>query len=212
LRSSHATSLGQIATSALPIKLRICKVLTWLATSFSLGAPLAASTEAQVDAAAEAAAATFGDWSASAGSVRAALPRGLASALEADREGLVPLADEETVLGPVRLNGELDRTAYQLRRSADMAERGEAFKYTDDPAVAAGPPVGHPAMVRVRVPLGPVAMFSASNFPFAFSVLGGDTASALAAGCPVVIKAHSGHLHLSNRVFGLIQQVLKAQG
>ena len=181
-------------------------------TGEAFGAPLPASTEAQVDAAAEAAAAAFGDWSASAGSVRAALLRGLASALEADREGLVPLADEETALGPVRLNGELDRTTFQLRRFADMAERGEVFKFTDDPAVAGGPPVGHPAMVRVRVPLGPVAMFSASNFPFAFSVLGGDTASALAAGCPVVIKAHSGHLHLSNRVFGLIQQVLKAQG
>jgi NADP-dependent aldehyde dehydrogenase len=66
-------------------------------------------------------------------------------------------------------------------------------------------------MVRQRVPLGPVAMFSASNFPFAFSVLGGDTASALAAGCPVVVKAHTGHLLLSNRVIGLVQQVLKAQ-
>ncbi|WP_037480626.1 aldehyde dehydrogenase family protein, partial [Sphaerotilus natans] len=69
-----------------------------------------------------------------------------------------------------------------------------------------------PAMQRWSVPLGPVAMFSASNFPFAFSVLGGDTASALAAGCPVVVKAHTGHLQLSNRVFGLIQQVLAAQG
>jgi NADP-dependent aldehyde dehydrogenase len=87
-----------------------------------------------------------------------------------------------------------------------------AFAVTDDPAVAGAPPVGHPAMVRQCVPLGPVAMFSASNFPFAFSVLGGDTASALAAGCPVVVKAHSGHLHLSNRVFGLVQQVLAAQG
>jgi NADP-dependent aldehyde dehydrogenase len=93
-----------------------------------------------------------------------------------------------------------------------MAERGVPFAYTDDPAVAGAPPVGHPAMVRQSVPLGPVAMFSASNFPFAFSVLGGDTASALAAGCPVVVKAHSGHLLLSNRVFGLIQQVLAAQG
>ena len=90
-------------------------------TGEAFGAPLPASTEAQVDAAAEAAAASFGDWSASAGSVRAALLRGLASALEADREGLVPLADEETALGPVRLNGELDRTAFQLRRFADMA-------------------------------------------------------------------------------------------
>jgi len=180
-------------------------------TGEPLGVPLPAATPEQVDAAAVAAHAAFAGWSASAGSTRAALLRALAAALEADREGLVALADEETALGPVRLNGELDRTAFQLRRFADIAERGVPFASTDDPAVSGPPPVGHPAMVRLSVPLGPVAMFSASNFPFAFSVLGGDTASALAAGCPVVVKAHSGHLLLSNRVFGLVQQVLKAQ-
>jgi acyl-CoA reductase-like NAD-dependent aldehyde dehydrogenase len=178
-------------------------------TGEPLGAPLPASTPEQVDACATAAAEAFVDWSSSNGATRASLLRGLAAALEADREGLVALADEETALGPVRLNGELDRTAFQLRRFADIAERGVPFDFVDDPAVPGAPPVGHPAMVRQRVPLGPVAMFSASNFPFAFSVLGGDTASALAAGCPVVVKAHSGHLFLSNRVFGLVQQVLK---
>lgn len=180
-------------------------------TGQPLGAPLCASTPEQVDAFASAAGAAFGDWSSSDGATRAALLRGLAGALESDREGLVALADEETGLGPARLNGELDRTAFQLRRFADIAERGVAFEVLDDPAVAGGPPVGHPAMVRQRVPLGPVAMFSASNFPFAFSVMGGDTASALAAGCPVVVKAHTGHLLLSNRVIALAQQVLKAQ-
>ncbi|UUZ63488.1 aldehyde dehydrogenase (NADP(+)) [Polaromonas sp. P1-6] len=180
-------------------------------TGEPLGAPLPAATPEQVDAAANAANAAFVSWSASAGTTRATLLRALAAALEADREGLVTLADEETALGPVRLNGELDRTAFQLRRFADIAERGVPFATTDDPAVAGAPPMGHPAMVRLRVPLGPVAMFSASNFPFAFSVLGGDTASALAAGCPVVVKAHSGHLLLSNRVFGLVQQVLRTQ-
>jgi len=177
----------------------------------ALGAPLLASTSAQVDAAASAAAQAFEAWATSTGEARGNLLRGLASALEADREGLVSLADVETGLGPVRLNGELDRTAFQLRRFADIAEKGLAFDRLDDPAVAGPPPAGHPAMVRQRVPLGPVAMFSASNFPFAFSVLGGDTASALAAGCPVVVKAHSGHLLLSNRVFGLVQKVLNAQ-
>jgi acyl-CoA reductase-like NAD-dependent aldehyde dehydrogenase len=180
-------------------------------TGEPLGAPLPVSSPEQVDAAATAAGLAFADWSASSGTIRAALLRGLATALEGDREGLVALADSETALGPVRLNGELDRTTFQLRRFADMSERGAAFDVLDDPAVAGGPPVGHPAMVRQRVPLGPVAMFSASNFPFAFSVLGGDTASALAAGCPVVVKAHTAHLLLSNRVFGLVQQVLKTQ-
>ena len=181
-------------------------------TGEPLGAPQPASTPEQVDAAALAASEAFVGWSASSGATRGALLRALAAALEADREALVSLADEETALGPVRLNGELDRTAFQLRRFADIAERNVPFDVLDDPAVAGAPPAGHPAMVRQRVPLGPVAMFSASNFPFAFSVLGGDTASALAAGCPVVVKAHSGHLLLSNRVAGLVQQVLKSQG
>jgi acyl-CoA reductase-like NAD-dependent aldehyde dehydrogenase len=181
-------------------------------TGEPFGAPLPAHTTEQVDAAAQAADQAFPQWSASTGAERATLLRGLATALEGDREALVALADEETGLGPGRLNGELDRTAFQLRRFADMAERGVAFASLDDPAVAGAPPMGHPAMVRQRVPLGPVAMFSASNFPFAFSVLGGDTASALAAGCPVVVKAHSGHLLLSNHVFRLVQTVLSQQG
>lgn len=180
-------------------------------TGEPLGAPLLASTSDQVDAAALAAAHAFEAWGASSGEARAHLLQGLAAALEGDREALVSLADEETGLGPMRLNGELDRTAFQLRRFADIVLRGGPFDVLNDPAVAGPPPAGHPAMVRQRVPLGPVAMFSASNFPFAFSVMGGDTASALAAGCPVVVKAHSGHLLLSNRVHSLAQQVLKAQ-
>jgi acyl-CoA reductase-like NAD-dependent aldehyde dehydrogenase len=181
-------------------------------TGQPLGVPLCVSTPEQVDACASAAGEAFGVWSSSDGGTRAALLRGLATALELDREGLVALADKETGLGPVRLSGELDRTAFQLRRFADIAECGVAFDSLNDPVVAGAPPAGHPAMVRQRVPLGPVAMFSASNFPFAFSVLGGDTASALAAGCPVVVKAHTGHLLLSNRVMGLVQSVLQSQG
>lgn len=180
-------------------------------TGLPLGESLPAHTPEQIDATVQAAAAAFTGWSASNGAQRAALLRGLADALEADREDLVALADQETGLGSARLNGELDRTTFQLRRFADLAERGVAFACTDDPAVAGAPPAGHPAMVRQRVPLGPVAMFAASNFPFAFSVLGGDTASALAAGCPVVVKAHNGHLLLSNRVFHIIQGVLRSQ-
>ena len=125
-------------------------------TGEALGAPLLASTSAQVDAAASAAAQAFEAWASSTGEARGNLLRGLASALEADREGLVSVADMETGLGPVRLNGELDRTAFQLRRFADIAEKGLAFDRLDDPAVAGPPPAGHPGMVRQRVPLGPV--------------------------------------------------------
>jgi acyl-CoA reductase-like NAD-dependent aldehyde dehydrogenase len=174
-------------------------------------AELASSSAAEIDAACEASAEAFGLWQTSSGAQRANLLRALADGLEAERDALVALADQETALGLVRLNGELDRTAFQLRRFATLAERGEPFVLLDDPAVVGPPPAGHPHMQRWAVPLGPVAMFSASNFPFAFSVLGGDTASALAAGCPVVVKAHSGHLLLSNAVFRMIQRVLTEQ-
>lgn len=170
------------------------------------------STAADVDAAARAAQAAFATFGASDIATRAKLLRGLADALEANRERLVALADAESHLGPARLNGELDRTTFQLRGFATHVEQGAAFAFTDDPAVAGAPPVGHPSLMRVRVPVGPVAMFSASNFPFAFSVLGGDTASALAAGCPVVVKAHRGHRGLSHAVADLAREVVKAQG
>jgi acyl-CoA reductase-like NAD-dependent aldehyde dehydrogenase len=181
-------------------------------TGEPLGEALPASTAAQIDMAVREADKAFATWRDSTGEQRGALLNALALSLEADREALVALADDETALGAARLNGELDRTAFQLRRFADMAVRGVPFDFTDDPAVAGAPPAGHPAMVRVRVPLGPVAMFAASNFPFAFSVLGGDTASALAAGCSVVVKAHPGHPLLSQRVFGHVRAVLQAQG
>ncbi|MHA7685631.1 aldehyde dehydrogenase (NADP(+)) [Cupriavidus sp. PET2-C1] len=177
-----------------------------------IGASWPASTPAQIDATVAAAAAVAGQWGASPAAQRAALLRALAAALEADRETLVPLADRESGLGLPRLNGELDRTAFQLRGFADVLERGDAHTSLDDPAVAGAPPAGRPRLTRVRVPVGPVAMFSASNFPFAFSVLGGDTAAALAAGCPVVVKAHPAHPELSRKTAALAQRVVAGQG
>ncbi|WP_052409549.1 aldehyde dehydrogenase (NADP(+)) [Paraburkholderia oxyphila] len=146
------------------------------------------------------------------GAVRSRLLRGLADALERDAAGLVALADEETSLGTARLNGELARTAFQLRGFAERVESGLAHRQIDDAAVPGAPPAGRPQLTRVLEPLGPVAMFSASNFPFAFSVLGGDTASALAAGCTVIVKPHSGHPELSRRVHALAAAVLREQG
>lgn len=169
-------------------------------------------TPEQIDAAVAVAAAAADDFAATDAATRAALLRGLADALESARETLVPMADRETSLGPVRLNGELDRTAFQLRGFAARVEAGDAFAWLDDPAVAGGPPAGHPALARVRVPLGPVAMFAASNFPFAFSVLGGDSAAALAAGCPVVVKSHPGHPGLSRATVALARRVVAAAG
>ncbi len=171
-----------------------------------------ASTPAAIDAAVAAAAQAADAFAARSAADRAGLLRALADALESQRETLVPIADRETALGPVRLNGELDRTAFQLRGFAAELERGAAHAVVDDPAVPGAPPAGRPHLTRVRVPVGPVAMFSASNFPFAFSVLGGDTASALAAGCPVVVKAHPAHPDLSRQTARIAQQVVTAQG
>ncbi|WP_432843163.1 aldehyde dehydrogenase (NADP(+)) [Dactylosporangium sp. CA-092794] len=123
---------------------------------------------------------------------RAAMLRAMAAALEERRAELVAAADRETGLGPQRLNTELTRTAFQLGLFADVLDDGAYLEVTIDHA---GPtPMGpRPDLRRMLDPLGPVAVFGASNFPFAFSVPGGDTASALAAGCPVVAKAHPAH-------------------
>ncbi|WP_093632782.1 aldehyde dehydrogenase (NADP(+)) [Paraburkholderia aspalathi] len=152
------------------------------------------------------------DYAAAPHAVRSTLLRGLADALGRDAASLVALANEETSLGAGRLNGELARTAFQLRGFADRVDAGIAARTVDDAAVAGAPPAGRPHLTRVFAPLGPVAMFAASNFPFAFSVLGGDTASALAAGCAVIVKPHSGHPELSRRVHALAAGVLREQG
>ncbi len=170
------------------------------------------SSLADITRAAQTAAAVAGAFAATSAAERASLLRALATALDADRAPIVALADRETGLGLPRLNGELDRTTFQLRGFADVLERGDVHAAIDDEAIAGAPPVGRPHLTRVRVPLGPVAMFSASNFPFAFSVLGGDTASALAAGCPVVVKGHPAHPALSRHTAALAHAVVAAQG
>jgi NADP-dependent aldehyde dehydrogenase len=123
---------------------------------------------------------------------RAAMLRAMADALETGRDLLVETADRETALGAPRLNGELTRTTFQLRFFADVLEDGGYLEATiDHPGdTAMGP---RPDLRKMLRPIGPVAVFGASNFPFAFSVPGGDTASALAAGCAVVIKGHEAH-------------------
>ncbi|MFJ2738739.1 aldehyde dehydrogenase (NADP(+)) [Streptomyces sp. NPDC087440] len=124
--------------------------------------------------------------------VRSAFLRAVADELESARAELVAAADAETALGETRLNGELTRTCYQLRSFADTVDEGSFLDVIiSHPDADATPPV--PDLRRYKIPLGVVAVYSASNFPFAFSVAGGDTASAFAAGCPVVVKAHPDH-------------------
>ncbi|MFE1844975.1 aldehyde dehydrogenase family protein, partial [Streptomyces sp. NPDC059515] len=143
--------------------------------------------------------------------VRAAFLRAAAEELEAARDALVETADAETALGPVRLTGELARTCYQLRAFAGIVDEGAFLDVVvDHPDETATPPV--PDLRRYKVPLGVVAVYSASNFPFAFSVPGGDTASALAAGCPVVVKAHPDHPALSELVAAVLRRAAARHG
>ena len=176
------------------------------------GKPLAASTPEEIDAAVAQAAAAADSWASSAPIKRAQLLRGLAGALEMDAETLVAWAELETALGPVRLAGELERCATQLRRFAELAEAGMPIQTVVESAVPGAPPRGHPGLIRQRLPLGPVAVFAAGAFPLGASVVGGDTASALAAGCPVIVKAHPGHPGLSQRLHTVVRQVLALNG
>ncbi|WP_394653979.1 aldehyde dehydrogenase family protein, partial [uncultured Sphingomonas sp.] len=106
---------------------------------------------------------------------------------------LIERAMQESGLPRARLEGERGRTVGQLRLFADVVRRGDYLDATIDPAMPDRAPLPRPDLRRVNVPIGPVAVFGASNFPLAFSVAGGDTASALAAGCPVVVKGHPAH-------------------
>jgi NADP-dependent aldehyde dehydrogenase len=123
---------------------------------------------------------------------RAVMLSAMADALEEWRPEIVGLADRESALGETRLNGELTRTCLQLRFFAEVITDGAYLEATIDHAgdTAMGP---RPDLRRMLRPLGPVGVFGASNFPLAFSVPGGDTASALAAGCAVVAKVHDAH-------------------
>ena len=144
--------------------------------------------------------------------VRASWLEAIAAAFEAHADELVALAQTETHLGEPRLRGELRRTVFQLRLYLTEILTGENLDATidhADPSWGMGP---RPDIRRVNVPLGVVGVFGASNFPFAFSVLGGDTASALAAGCTVVHKVHDGHLELGLRSGEIAREALRSVG
>jgi NADP-dependent aldehyde dehydrogenase len=134
---------------------------------------------------------------------------GAAEALDAHRDELAALADAETALGIDRLAGEVSRTSGQLRAFADLVASG-VHRQTVVSSVPAGGPARE--LLKTNVPVGVVGVFAASNFPFAFSVAGGDTAAALAAGCAVVVKAHYGHPQTSERVVSLVRDALGAGG
>jgi NADP-dependent aldehyde dehydrogenase len=136
----------------------------------------------------------------------------VATRLDTAAEELVPLAAEETHLGRERLQGELKRTTFQLRLFAELLREGSFLQATIDHADPAWPMGARPDLRRMLRPMGPVAVYAASNFPFAFSVAGGDTASALAAGCPVLLKANPSHPRLSAATGARVGQALQEAG
>ena len=143
------------------------------------------SSDGDVDASMEAAAAVHRGGALRPPAARVALLRGAAEELEQRAADLIAAADQESHLGPARLRNELTRTTTQLEAFAAIVADGSWARATIDTAA--------PGLRRMMWPIGPVVVFGASNFPFAFATPGGDTASALAAACPVVVKAHPAH-------------------
>jgi len=157
------------------------------AHAFSIGTP------SLVDQACRAAEDAFLSYGYSSRADRAAFLNAIADEIEARAEAITQIGTEETGLPEARLNGERGRTTGQLRLFADHILAGEYLDRRHDAALPDRQPLPRPDLKMIQRPIGPVAVFGASNFPLAFSTAGGDTAAALAAGCPVVVKGHSAH-------------------
>ncbi len=157
------------------------------AHGFSVGTP------ALVDAACRAAEDAFWSYGYLSRETRAAFVNAIADEIEARAEAITEIGTQETGLPEARLQGERGRTTGQLRLFAEHILKGDYLDRRHDAALPERQPLPRPDLKMVQRPIGPVAVFGASNFPLAFSTAGGDTAAALAAGCPVVVKGHSAH-------------------
>ncbi|GMB80878.1 aldehyde dehydrogenase (NADP(+)) [Shinella zoogloeoides] len=153
----------------------------------------AVGTVELVNKAAEAAEEAFLSYGYSSRAERAAFLRAIADEIEARADAITEIGTQETGLPVARLQGERGRTTGQLRLFADHIEKGDYLDRRFDAALPDRQPAPRQEIRLIQRPIGPVAVFGASNFPLAFSTAGGDTAAALAAGCPVVVKGHSAH-------------------
>ena len=162
------------------------------------------ATEEDVDRAVQAAQSAFLVWRKNGAAHRAQLLHSIADGLDAAADEIAVRAQQETALPGARLRGEVQRTSNQLRMFARVVEEGSWVEARIDTALPDRKPLARPDLRSMLRPLGPVAVFGASNFPLAFSVAGGDTASALAAGNPVLVKAHPAHPGTSELVGGVI--------
>lgn len=180
------------------------------------GAPLEPkfpeATAAEIDRAVRLAARAFDPYRSLPNETRAAFLDDIADRIEVLGTTLVERAVQETALPAARIEGERGRTTGQLRMFAALIREGSWVDARIERADPDRKPVPKPDVRRMHLPVGPVAVFAASNFPLAFSVAGGDTASALAAGCPVVVKAHPAHPGTSDLVAQAILDAAKATG
>ncbi len=180
-------------------------------TGEPFGAPVVEASSDDVDRAVAAAVAALATTSARPPAARAELLDQIADRIEGLGDELIEIASRETGLPPARIVGERARTTGQLRRLGGVVARGLDLDATIDHGdPTAAPP--RPDLRRMNIALGPIAVFAASNFPLAFSVAGGDTAAALAVGCPVVLKAHPGHPATSALVGATVMDAVSEAG
>ncbi len=172
----------------------------------------AVGTPDHVEAACNAAETAFWTFGYSTRVERAAFLNAIADEIEARGAAITEIGSQETGLPEARLEGERGRTTGQLRLFATHIEKGDYLDRRHDTALPDRQPLPRPDLKMVQRPTGPVAVFGASNFPLAFSVAGGDTASALAAGCPVVVKGHSAHPGTSELVAQAIAAAITKTG
>jgi NADP-dependent aldehyde dehydrogenase len=170
------------------------------------------SSARDADRAVEIADAAFQTFRLTSGEQRATFLERIAEEILGIGDDLISRAHVETGLPEARLTGERARTVGQLRLFAQLAREGSWVDARIDHAILDRQPAPKPDLRRMLIPIGPVIVFGSSNFPLAFSVAGGDTASALATGNPVIVKAHSGHPGTSELVAGAIRRALEAQG
>lgn len=168
--------------------------------------------ESQLKSATTAAAEAYTSFSALDPETHASFLEKIAENIEAAGTQITKRVMAETGLPEARANGERGRTVNQLRLFAKAVRQGDFRGVRWDPAMPDREPMPRPDVRQRKIPLGPVAVFGASNFPLAFSVAGGDTASALAAGCPVIVKAHNAHPGTSEIVGNAITQATKDLG
>ncbi len=185
--------IGQLIAGTISSKIESCFTAYNPATGEALNPSVPEASVEEVEAAVNVASEAFESFSKTTGTIRASFLEAIANNIDALGDQLLDTAHLETALPLARLTGERGRTTSQLKLFANLVKNGNWKRAIVDGALPERQPLPRPDLRQMQIPLGVVAIFGSSNFPLAFSVAGGDTAAALAAGCPVVFKAHPAH-------------------